>query len=313
MTFEDVSFRYHGTETFALTRHLAGRPTGRDRSRWSVPAEPARPRSATWPLASTIRRRGRILLDDRDLREIDVESYRRLIGVVEQDVFLFDGSVAANIGYGKRLASIDSIRRAAEIANAHEFIDQLPQGYDTLIGERGVKLSGGQRQRLAIARAVLADPRILILDEATSNLDTESERLIQASLVELMRNRTCFVIAHRLSTIAHADRIVVIEAGQHRGNRHARAPDGHRRPVPRDGAAANQPRPRGSLWTALRACNRCGAAVRPVNSNRVATDSFRLRPRQEHARRRSDATCRRLGEPCHYGERARQETPLGSE
>ena len=134
--------------------------------------------------------------------------------MVEQDVFLFDGTVAANIGYGGRQATDDEIRRAAQIANAHEFIDALPETYGTLIGERGVKLSGGQRQRLAIARAVLADPRILILDEATSNLDTESERLIQASLTTLMENRTCFVIAHRLSTITHADRIVVLQAGR---------------------------------------------------------------------------------------------------
>jgi len=127
---------------------------------------------------------------------------------------LFDGTVAANIAYGNRHATENDIRRAAAIANAQEFIEALPNGYETLIGERGVKLSGGQRQRIAIARAVLADPRILILDEATSNLDTESERTIQASLISLMENRTSFVIAHRLSTIAHADRIVVLENGR---------------------------------------------------------------------------------------------------
>lgn len=156
---------------------------------------------------------GRILLDGHDLRDLDVESYRTLIGIVEQDVFLFDGPVNANIGYGDRQASDDEIIAAAQAANAHEFIEKLPRGYDTVIGERGVKLSGGQRQRLAIARAILADPRILILDEATSNLDTESERLIQASLSQLMENRTSFVIAHRLSTITHADRIVVMQDG----------------------------------------------------------------------------------------------------
>ena len=157
---------------------------------------------------------GRILIDGRDLRQIDVESYRRLIGVVEQDVFLFDGTVAANIGYGARQATDDAVRDAARVANAEEFIERLPLGYDTVVGERGVKLSGGQRQRIAIARAVLADPRILILDEATSNLDTDSERLIQSGLNALMEDRTCFVIAHRLSTIAHADRIVVLEGGR---------------------------------------------------------------------------------------------------
>ena len=157
---------------------------------------------------------GRILLDGRDLQDIDVENYRGLLGIVEQDVFLFDGTIAENISYGDRHASEAEIRRAAEAANAAEFIDRMPNGLSTLIGERGVKLSGGQRQRIAIARAILADPRILILDEATSNLDTESERLIQASLSDLMSGRTCFVIAHRLSTITHADRIVVIESGR---------------------------------------------------------------------------------------------------
>jgi ATP-binding cassette subfamily B protein/subfamily B ATP-binding cassette protein MsbA len=157
---------------------------------------------------------GVIRLDGRDLREVDVSSYRRLLGIVEQDVFLFDGSVADNIGYARRDATREDIERAAAVANAAGFIERLEQGYDTLIGERGVRLSGGQKQRIAIARAVLADPRILILDEATSNLDSESEALIQRSLAELMRGRTSFVIAHRLSTIRRADRIVVIEDGR---------------------------------------------------------------------------------------------------
>ncbi len=157
---------------------------------------------------------GAVELDGTDLREIDVESYRRLLGIVEQDIFLFDGTVADNIGYARRGAEMAEIVAVARRAHAHEFISALDKGYDTLIGERGVRLSGGQRQRLAIARAMLADPRILILDEATSSLDTESERLIQASLGQLMRGRTCFVIAHRLSTIVHADRIVLLDAGR---------------------------------------------------------------------------------------------------
>jgi ATP-binding cassette subfamily B protein/subfamily B ATP-binding cassette protein MsbA len=157
---------------------------------------------------------GWIELDGVDLRDIDVESYRRLLGIVEQDIFLFDGTIAENIGYAVRHATSEQIEQAARLANAHDFIAALPEGYDTLIGERGVKLSGGQRQRLAIARAVLADPRIFILDEATSNLDTESERLIQQSLAILLEGRTSFVIAHRLSTIMHADLIVVLVDGQ---------------------------------------------------------------------------------------------------
>ncbi len=156
---------------------------------------------------------GTIALDGVDLREIQVESYRRLLGIVEQDVFLFDGTVAENIAYGHRWATPSRIEQAARAANAAEFIERLSDRYDTVIGERGVRLSGGQRQRLAIARAVLADPRIFILDEATSNLDSESERLIQQSLEQLLRGRTSFVIAHRLSTIRHADRILVLDEG----------------------------------------------------------------------------------------------------
>jgi ATP-binding cassette subfamily B protein/subfamily B ATP-binding cassette protein MsbA len=157
---------------------------------------------------------GSISLDGRDIRDITIDSYRRLFGIVEQDTFLFDGTIAENISYGRRNATQAEIEEAARSANAHDFITNLAAGYESLIGERGVKLSAGQRQRLTIARALLADPRILIFDEATSNLDTESERLIQASLHTLMQGRTSFVIAHRLSTIAHADRIIVLEKGR---------------------------------------------------------------------------------------------------
>jgi len=156
---------------------------------------------------------GSIRLDGVDLRDIEVESYRRLLGIVEQDVFLFDGTVAENIAYASRSPSIEEVRRAARVAHADGFIEAMSEGYDTIIGERGVKLSGGQRQRLAIARAVLADPKIFILDEATSNLDSESERLIQRALTDLMRGRTSFVIAHRLSTIRAASRILVLDGG----------------------------------------------------------------------------------------------------
>lgn len=156
---------------------------------------------------------GSIRLDGRDLRDIDVRSYRHLLGIVEQDVFLFDGTVRENIAYAHKDASEEDIERAAQLAHAHAFISALDDGYDTVIGERGVKLSGGQKQRLALARAILADPRILILDEATSNLDSESEALIQESLKALMKGRTSFIIAHRLSTVRSADLIAVIEDG----------------------------------------------------------------------------------------------------
>lgn len=158
--------------------------------------------------------RGRILLNGVDIRDFRLRTYRNLLAIVQQDVFLFDGSVRDNIAYGRHSASDEEIEDAARRANAHEFIIKLPEQYETYIGERGVKLSGGQCQRLAIARAVLASPQILILDEATSNLDTESEQLIQASMADLLAGRTTFVIAHRLSTVRRADLILLMEAGQ---------------------------------------------------------------------------------------------------
>ena len=158
--------------------------------------------------------KGRILLNGADIREFRLTTYRDLLAIVQQDVFLFDGSVRDNIGYGRHDATDAEVDDAAHRANAHEFIVRLPEGYDTFIGERGVKLSGGQQQRLAIARAILARPQILILDEATSNLDTESEQLIQASMATLLAGRTTFVIAHRLSTIRRAHMILLMEEGQ---------------------------------------------------------------------------------------------------
>jgi len=158
--------------------------------------------------------RGRILLNGTDIREFRLRSYRELLAIVQQEVFLFDGSVRDNIAYGRHEANDTEIEDAARRANAHEFIARLPEEYDTFVGERGVKLSGGQCQRLAIARAVLASPQILILDEATSNLDTESEQLIQASMSALLAGRTTFMIAHRLSTIRRADMILLMEDGR---------------------------------------------------------------------------------------------------
>lgn len=158
--------------------------------------------------------RGRVLVDGHDLRQVAVRSLRQDVAVVLQDTFLFNTTVRENLGYGKPDASEEEMIAAARAAYAHEFIERLPEGYDTEIGERGVKLSGGQKQRLALARAILADPRILILDEATSSVDAEAEYLIQQALDEVMRNRTAFVIAHRLSTIRDADRIIALEGGR---------------------------------------------------------------------------------------------------
>jgi len=157
---------------------------------------------------------GRITLDGHDLREVTVDSLRALIGIVTQDTFLFHDSVEYNIAYGKAGATPAEVERAARQAQAHDFVAALPQGYATSVGERGVKISGGQAQRLAIARAFLKDPPILILDEATSDLDAESEFLVQQALSELMKGRTVLVIAHRLATVKHADRVVVVHAGR---------------------------------------------------------------------------------------------------
>jgi ATP-binding cassette subfamily B protein/subfamily B ATP-binding cassette protein MsbA len=157
---------------------------------------------------------GRILLNGSDIRDLRLRSYRDLLALVQQDVFLFDGSVRDNIAYGRHDATDAEVEDAARRANAHEFIVKLPEQYDTFVGERGVKLSGGQQQRLAIARAILASPQILILDEATSNLDTESEQLIQAAMATLLAGRTTFVIAHRLSTIRRANLILLMEEGR---------------------------------------------------------------------------------------------------
>ena len=158
--------------------------------------------------------KGRVLVDGRDLATLKLADYRRQLGVVLQENFLFDGSVASNISFARRHATRAEIEEVSRIAHCHEFIQEFPDGYDTIVGERGVKLSGGQRQRVAIARAILADPRLLILDEATSSLDSESEAMIQDGLRALRRGRTTFVIAHRLSTIQSADQILVLEHGQ---------------------------------------------------------------------------------------------------
>jgi ATP-binding cassette subfamily B protein/subfamily B ATP-binding cassette protein MsbA len=210
--FQDVEFEYR-----------PGRPVVRDFSvkvrGGSVVALVGRSGAGKTTVTDLVARfhdptRGRLLLNGVDIRELRLRTYRDLLAIVQQDVFLFDGSVRDNIAYGRHDATDADVEDAARRANAHEFIEHLPERYETFIGERGVKLSGGQQQRLAIARAILASPQILILDEATSNLDTESEQLIQASMSELLKGRTTFVIAHRLSTIQRADLILLMEDGR---------------------------------------------------------------------------------------------------
>jgi ATP-binding cassette subfamily B protein len=157
---------------------------------------------------------GQILIDGVDVRDVTLNSLRRQIGIVPQETIMFSGTIAQNIAFGQHQFDMADVEKAAIIANAHQFISQLPDSYDTWVGERGVNLSGGQRQRIAIARAVLLNPRILILDEATSALDSESEALVQEALERLMSGRTVFIIAHRLSTVRRCDRILVLEKGQ---------------------------------------------------------------------------------------------------
>jgi ATP-binding cassette subfamily B protein len=195
---EDVSFEVEGGETLALVG-----PTGAGKST---------------VLKLLLRMydvdEGRITVDGQDLRDVTIPSLRERIGYVSQDTFLFYGTVAENITYGTFDATREEVIEAAKMAEAHDFIANLPEGYDTEVGERGVKLSGGQRQRVSIARAILKDPEILVLDEATSDVDTETEMLIQRSLDDLTEDRTTFAIAHRLSTIKDADTIVVLEGGR---------------------------------------------------------------------------------------------------
>ncbi len=223
--FADVTFEYQPGR--AAVREFSVRVPGR-----SIVALVGRSGAGKTTITDLLARfhdptHGRILVNGIDIRDCRLASYRDLLAIVQQDVFLFDGSIRENIAYGCHPASDWEIEDAARRAHADEFIERLPDGYDTLIGERGVKLSGGQRQRLAIARAILSAPEILILDEATSNLDTESERLIQASMASLLAGRTTFVIAHRLSTIRRADLILVMKDGRivERGT-HAQLMDG---------------------------------------------------------------------------------------
>lgn len=208
VAFEDVSFSYNGKDP-VLRRFSLDIPRGKTVAIVG-PTGAGKSSVASLLLRFYDIQSGRITLDGRDIRQYTLSSLRRSIGIVQQDVFLFSDSIRENIAYGRPDATEQEIIEAAKLADAHEFIMKLPDGYDSAIGERGVKLSGGQKQRLAIARVFLKNPPVLILDEATSALDNETERKIQQALQDLSHNRTTLVIAHRLATIRHADRIVVL-------------------------------------------------------------------------------------------------------
>ncbi|HEX8422786.1 MAG TPA: ABC transporter ATP-binding protein, partial [Pyrinomonadaceae bacterium] len=212
ITFADVSFEYD--ENVPVLKHVSFHaPRG---STTALVGSSGSGKSTLISLVMAFNRplAGRVTVDGRDLSTVRLKDYRSQLGVVLQDNFLFDGTIADNIAFAHPHATREQIVEAGRIAHCEEFVNSFADGYDTIVGERGVKLSGGQRQRVAIARAILAEPRILILDEATSSLDSESEAMIQDGLQTLRRGRTTFVIAHRLSTIRSADQILVLEGGE---------------------------------------------------------------------------------------------------
>jgi subfamily B ATP-binding cassette protein MsbA len=212
IAFDDVSFAY--TDGLPVLKHVSFQAPAGSTTALVGPSGSGKSTLISLVMAFNQPDGGRILVDGRDLATLRLREYRSHLGVVLQDNFLFDGTIAENIRFSNPGAPIGEVRAAARVAHCDEFIEEFADGYDTVVGERGVKLSGGQRQRIAIARAILADPRILILDEATSSLDSESEALIRDGLQSLRLGRTTLVIAHRLSTIASADQILVLEAGE---------------------------------------------------------------------------------------------------
>jgi ATP-binding cassette subfamily B protein len=213
VTFENVHFTYPSRQGFEVLNSITLTATSGQRIALVGPSGAGKSTLISLLLRLYDPTTGRVLIDGTDARDYRLAELRGQMSMVPQEVLLFGGSIAENIAYGKPGASPEEIEDAARQANAHAFIKSFPEGYATLVGDRGIKLSGGQRQRIAIARAILKNPAILILDEATSSLDSESERLIQEALETLMRARTSFIIAHRLSTVRHADRILVISGG----------------------------------------------------------------------------------------------------
>jgi subfamily B ATP-binding cassette protein MsbA len=212
VVYDNVSFAYNRNEVVLRDINLTARPG-------EVVALVGHSGAGKTTMVDLIPRffdpiEGRMRLDGHDLKDLKIDSLRDFIGIVPQETILFSGTLRDNIAYGDLNADDEAIQKAAEAANAHDFIMNFPDGYDTVVGERGVGLSGGQKQRISIARAILKNPKILILDEATSSLDSESEALVQEALEHLMENRTTFIIAHRLSTIKNADKIVVVEQGE---------------------------------------------------------------------------------------------------
>ena len=214
IAFEDVSFTYASRPEIPVLRNISIALPAGQRTAIVGPSGAGKSTLFSLLLGFNEPSSGKLLFDGKDAQEISLACLRSQIAIVPQEVMLFGGTISENIAYGKPGASHGEIQAAAERANAHSFISELPEAYETLVGPRGTKLSGGQRQRIAIARAILADPKILLLDEATSALDSESERLVNEALERLMKNRTSLVIAHRLSTVRHADQILVISKGK---------------------------------------------------------------------------------------------------
>jgi ABC-type multidrug transport system fused ATPase/permease subunit len=213
IAFDDVNFHYPSRPEIEVLKGVSFEAKTGQRVAIVGPSGSGKSTTAALILQFYHPQSGTILFDRKPSDAYSLTDIRNQVAIVPQDVLLFGGSIRENIAYGKLKATEEEIEAAAKRANAHQFIMSFPEGYDTIVGERGVKLSGGQRQRIAIARALLKNPSILILDEATSSLDSESERLVQEALEELMKNRTSIIIAHRLSTIREADKIIVLEKG----------------------------------------------------------------------------------------------------